>query len=544
MRASETYEDGRASRTVVVTTAKRAARGGGLWGIVFGATIAATMSQYPSLFPTSASRAAVAASVQGNIGFQALFGPVHRIDTVAGYTAYKTMYTLLVLGAIWGLLVATRVLRGEEDAGRWEVLLSGRTTRGGAALQASIGLGTGVIALWLPTTVLAAAAGAGSKVNIGLGAALFFATSAVAAAAMFMAIGMLCSQLFATRHDANMAGAGILAASYMVRMVADSAASLAWLRWASPLGWIEELRPLTGSRPLAFMPIVALTGILVVVAVRVADARDVGGSVFAGRDRREGRRALLEGQAGLTARLTRPAIIVWLAAFVAVGLVFGLVTQAAGRAARGSPSLERAVARLGGRSAGNVAYLGLIFVIVAGLVAIAVTGQVVAIRNEEASGRLDNLLVRPVAMWRWLCVRLGLGIGFVVLASVLTGVAAWVGATTQHTGVAIADMVKAGLNVAPPALFILGIGGLVYGLAPRVAIGFTYGLVVWSFLVETIASIVKASHWLRDTSPLAHITPAPAAPPNWTSAAFLVLFGVLAGLAGIVAFSRRDVQGA
>ena len=39
--------------------------------------------------------------------------------------------TLMVLGAVWGLLTSTRLLRGEEDAGRWELLLAGQTTRSG-----------------------------------------------------------------------------------------------------------------------------------------------------------------------------------------------------------------------------------------------------------------------------------------------------------------------------------------------------------------------------------------------------------------------------
>ncbi|MGZ4384445.1 MAG: polyketide antibiotic transporter, partial [Gaiellaceae bacterium] len=61
---------------------------------------------------------------------------------------------------------------------------------------------------------------------------------------------------------------------------------------------------------------------------------------------------------------------------------------------------------------------------------------------------------------------------------------------------------------------------------------------------ETVASISDSSRWLRDTSPLLHITPAPAADPSWTSAAWLVGLGLLAGLAGIAAFGRRDLAGA
>ncbi len=466
------------------------------------------------------------------------------MDTVAGYTAYKTTYFMVILGAIWGLLIATRVLRGEEDAGRWELFLSGRTTRGRAAMQGALGLGLGLVALWVPTAVLAVAGGSPAKVGIGVGASLFFATAAVAAAAMFMAVGLLVGQLAATRHDANLIGAGVLSVSYLIRMVADSVPGLSWLRWASPLGWIEELRPLTGSQPFAFVLIVALVVVLTVISIEVAKGRDLGASAFASRDVSRPRTLLLGGQAGLTLRLTRPAVVAWVSVLAVIGLVFGLVAQAAGSALKGSPGLDRVIARLGGSSAGAASYLGFVFVVAAGLVAIAVAGQIAAIRNEEAAGHLDNLLVRPVARARWLVVRLGVGVGLVVGGSVLVGVAAWIGATTQHAGIAFGDLAQAGLNVAPPAVFVLGIGALAYGLWPRGAIGVAYGLVVWSFLVETFAAVVGSNHWLRDTSPLLHITPAPAASPDWVAAAWLIGIGLLAAVVGVATFGRRDLVGA
>ena len=529
---------------MAVTVARRAGRAGTLWGLVFGATIAATETAFSSTFPTAASRAQLALSVGGNVGFEAVFGQIRQIGTVAGYTAYKTMFTLILLGAIWGLFVATRSLRGEEDAGRWEVFLSGQTTRRRAAAQAALGLAVALVALWLPTAAIAVAAGSSSTVGIGVGTSLYFATAVVAAAAMFMAVGMLTAQLAATRHDANLLGAGVLAASYLIRMVADSDPGLSWLRWASPLGWIEELHALTGSDPLGFVPIVALVAVLVTVSVSIAGRRDLGASAFGSRDTPAPRTLLLGGQAGLTIRLTRPAILAWVAAMGACGLVFGLVTQAAGSAMQGSPGLERVIARLGGRSAGAALYLGFVFLIAAGLVAIAVAGQISAIRNEEASGHLDNLLVRTVERRRWLGVRLAVGLGLILVASVCAGVAAWVGAATQHTGLALGDLVEAGLNVAPPAVFVLGVGALAFGLWPRASIGVAYGLVVWSFLVEALAAVFDANHWLRDTSPLLHITPAPAAAPDWTAAAWLVGLGLVAAAIGIEAFRRRDLTGA
>jgi polyether ionophore transport system permease protein len=536
--------DRRASRTILVQTAKRAARGGALWGIVFGLLIASSATSYVSAFPDAASRAEVAASIQGNAGFEALFGIIRGVDTVAGYTAYKTLYTMIILGAIWGLLTSTRLLRGEEDAGRWELYLSGRTTRGAAATQAAVGLGVGIVALWVPTALIAAAAGANAKVGIGVGAAAYLAAAAAAAAAMFAAAGMLLGQLSTNRHEANLIGAAVLAGSYLIRMVADSATELGWLRWLSPFGWVEELRPLTGSHPLAFVPIVAWIALLVTAAIAVAARRDLGAGAIAGRDTPRTRTLLLGGEAGLTIRLTWPAILAWLVAMAVTGLVFGLVAQAASGAIRSANGIQQAIQRLGGTSAGATSYLGFVFLVAAGLVAIAVAGQVAAARNEESAGHLDNLLVRPVARWRWLGFRLAVGAGLVIVASALVGVTAWIGAATQHTGVDFGELLKAGLNVAPPAIFVLGIGGLAFGLWPRGAIGVVYGLVVWSFIVETISTVVDSNHWLRDTSPVLHIAPVPAAEPNWTAAAWLLGLGLLAATAGIAAFGRRDLAGA
>jgi ABC-2 type transport system permease protein len=532
------------ARVVAVATARRVARPALLWGLVFGSTIAATELAYFSSFPTVASRLELARTMQGNTGFEAVFGPIHDMETVAGYTQYKSMFTLVILGSIWGLLAATRATRGEEDAGRWELFLAGQATRAGAALQAALGLGVGLVALWVPTAVLAVAAGSTSRVGIGAADSLFFATVVVAAAAVFMAVGLLVGQLAATRHDANVLGAGVLAGAYLIRMAADSDADLRWLRWLSPLGWIEQTTPLTGADGLPLLPLVLLAAGLVVAAVRVAGRRDLGSSAFPSRDTPQPRTLLLGGQGGLTIRLTRPAIVAWAAALTATGIVFGLVAQAAGSALQGSPGLVHVIERLGGKSAGAVAYLGFVFVIAAGIVAIAVAGQVSAMRNEEASGHLDNLLVRPVARWKWLAGRLLVGLGLVVGGSLLVGLTAWLGATSQSAGIGLGALLEAGLNVAPPAVFVLGIGALAFGLWPRGAIGVTYGLVVWSFLAETIASVSDSGHWLRSTSPLLHMTPAPAADPDWAAAAWLVGLGIVAALTGIAAFGRRDVQGA
>jgi ABC-2 type transport system permease protein len=100
-----------------------------LWGVVAGAVVSSSASGFAAAYPTADSRRQLARSLGGNSGLQALFGTARRLDTVAGFTAWRSMGLITVIGAAWGLLSSTRRLRGEEEVGRWELLLSGPTTQ-------------------------------------------------------------------------------------------------------------------------------------------------------------------------------------------------------------------------------------------------------------------------------------------------------------------------------------------------------------------------------------------------------------------------------
>jgi ABC-2 type transport system permease protein len=174
-------------------TAKKAARSGALWGYFFGVCVASSALTYLSSYKTEAAREKLAANFGANSALAALFGPAHELQTVAGFTAYKVLGFLSIVGAVWGLLAATRLLRGEEDSGRWEIVLSGQTTRKGAAVQALVGLGTGLVALYVVTGLVTVLTGRSSKVHFGIGESLFFALALVCSAAVFLAVGALTS---------------------------------------------------------------------------------------------------------------------------------------------------------------------------------------------------------------------------------------------------------------------------------------------------------------------------------------------------------------
>jgi len=92
-----------------------------------------------------------------------------------------------------------------------------------------------------------------------------------------------------------------------------------------------------------------------------------------------------------------------------------------------------------------------------------------------------------------------------------------------------------------PALFVLGIGALVYALSPRLVSPVVYGLVVWSFVLELTGSSIKANHWLLDTAVLSYIPPVPAADFNWSAVAWLVGLGLADLTRGRPARSVHDL---
>lgn len=511
------------------------------WGAVFALAMWAIASQFSSEYPTAAARAQLTETVGSNVGVEAIFGPADGIATVAGYTAYHAVGLLGIIGAVWGLLAATRLLRGEEEAGRWELLLAGVTTRRRATAAAMAGLGIGLLALWAVTAVGTVAVGQTPGAGFSVTGSLFTAVATVAAASMFLAVGALCSQLAATRRQAAGLAAGVFGVAYLLRAVAYSAPVLRWLRWVSPLGWVDELRPLTGSRPLLLVPIVGFIAALVVLTILLAGRRDLGAGALPAHRAAASRTGSLHGPFGLAYRLALPSALGWIGGLATGGLILGLTAKAA--AAAWANQQGGAYEELGG-TAGGAAYLGISFLIITLLVAMAAAGQVSAIRDEEAEGYLDHLLARPVARGRWLAGRFAVSAAALAAFGIFAGLFAWVGAAATGAGLALPTLIAAGINTVPAGVLVLGIGTLVYGLAPRSAAAISYGVVAWSFLVEVVGAGLGASRWLLDLDIFHYVARAPATSVRWDSAAALVVIGIAAAAIGALALARRDLQGA
>ena len=531
----------RSTTVIARITGRKAVRSGVGWGLVFALYVAAQALAYASSYSTVAARRLLVQEFGSNVGISALVGPAHQIGTVPGYTAWKCLTVLAITGAVWGILTSTRLTRGEEDAGRWELLLVGQVTRRSAAVQALAGLAAGALSLFATTAIIMAAVGRSSKVGIGPSGAIYFALAIVAGAVMFLALGALSSQLASSRRQAAGYASAFLGASYAIRMAADSSTGLGWLRWTTPLGWVEELQPLTKPNPLAFVPISILIGVAGVLVVYVSGRRDLGASVFSDRSTARPHLRLMSGATGLALRLNRPTLLGWTVSIVAYGLLLGGIAKSGGKIMTSSPSIRHVFARLG--VTGVEAYLGLAMLIMAMALSFVAVSQISAARKEESGGQLENLLVRPLSRVSWLTGRIVLATGLLVLGGLVVGLSTWAGAASDHADVSLSTMLEAGLNTVAPALLLLGVGVLALGLVPRAAVPVTYAAMVWSLLVELLGGLASLNHWLLDSSAFHQMAAAPSVPINWSTNAIMVSIGAVAVLIGVAAFKRRDLKG-
>lgn len=522
--------------------ARRTLRGSLLWSVIFGVYVAASAIGFVTAYPTQAAREQLAQTLGTNVGLEALFGIPHQIDTAAGFTAWRSLGIVTIGAAIWAVLTATGVFRGEEEAGRWELFLAGQTTARRAAANALAGLGIGLLAMYAVVASITVAVGQSHGLHFGVGACLFHALALMTSAAEFLALGALMSQLAATRGQAAGLSTGVFGISFLLKVIADVDRSVQWLLTITPLGWVENLHPLTNRRPLWLVPIGAFTAIACALAIDLAGRRDLGASILADRDAAEPHTALLGTPFGVAVRQNRTLIVSWLSGLVAAGLVYGALTKTAAQAFADSPAFSNFVGRLASGQAqrtGALTFLGIVFLLVMVAMMVIVANLIGTIRGDEAEGYLDNLLVRPVGRVQWLAGRLLIVVAAACLASILTSLASW--ATARNAGVSLPMLLSAGVNALAPAALLIGIGVLVFGFVPRLTSAAMYGVIAWSFLLEMIGSTIDLNRWVRATSLLHHVAVAPAVDPDWGRALAMVGVGAALVVAGFIGFRTRDL---
>jgi ABC-2 type transport system permease protein len=336
-------------------------------------------------------------------------------------------------------------------------------------------------------------------------------------------------------------GSGALAIALMLRIAADTS-SAGWLRWATPLGWAEELRPFVGAQPLVLLLPAVTTVLLLVAAARIGERRDVGRGLLTEHDSAPPRLTLLSSPTALAFRTLRGGLIGWLIGIAALAVLMGVISDSV--ASSLSQSVQEQLEKLGTAANTPTGYLGFAFLFFILALSLFACFELAAIREDEAEQRVETLFALPVRRGRWFVERLGLVVGCAAGLAITAGVLSWAGAASQGADVPFGRMIEAGANCLPVVVLFLGLGALALSLLPRAGTTIAYSLVGAAFLWETVGGLFDAPRWALDLSPFHHVGLVPADAFRATGAVVMLAIGAAAGPAAAWAFDRRDVVGA
>lgn len=492
---------------------------------------------YRHSYPTHHARVVFAGTFTDDKTARLFYGTPHDLATVGGYAGWRVAGLGAVVASIWALVAAIRSLRGEEDAGRAEIVLAGELSRGGAFAANLAALGAAAAGLWL-------ALFAGLLVaNLPVGGSAYLALAALAPAPLFAGVGMLVSQATPTRRLALQLGGGMLLVAFVLRVLADTISSVDWMRWVTPLGWAEELRPFAGSRPSMLLPLLAAGALALGAAAAVAVRRELGSSLLRASDAAPPRMALLSSPTAQALRADLGTLAAWALGIGFFALIFGL-SSTEFNADNISHSAERQLHKLGGASLvtakGALSFYFIFFALAFGLF---MCSQVAGVRRAEADQELDTLLALPFGRRRWLYGRLALALFAVTTLALVAAVFAWAGAAARGADVSFADLVAAAANCLPAAALFLALGALAIALAPRAGVGLIYGLVSVAFVWQLFGALVGAPTAALALSPFHDIGLVPAEPFALVGALVMAALAVLSLAAALRVFEARDLAG-
>ncbi len=496
------------------------------------AVVAAT---YDGVIAGAPGGARALAVLAGNPAIRTLFGEPVALDTAGGFTVWRVGTVLAVLVGVWAAVTACRVLRGEEDTGRWDLLLAGRVPLTGV-VHRHLGVLTGVV-----TLVGAAVAIALLAVGVEPMGALVHGLSLALVGAFFVGIGAVAAQLWPSRGAAVGASVAVLIVGLLARMIGDGVDGWGWLRWLSPFGLAALARPFATDRVLPLVVLAGYAAAVMAAATVAARRRDVrAGVLFAGR--RRSWMALLGSVPAFAVRSVLGPLAGWLLGVCAFYLLIGLISASMIGFLGDNPQFA-ALARQAGFELDAVeGYVATLFALLAVPVAGFTTTRVAALARAEAARLLDLLLAAPITRVHLFTAQAAAAAAAAVLITSAAAVVTWVGTTGAGSGLGLGAALAGALNTLSLAALSLGMALIALGWAPR-AVGVVGMLpAAGGFLLTVLADSVDAPAWITTVSPFAHLAPVPATGPDLSGAIAMVAVAAALGVVGGVGYHRRDIR--
>ncbi|NBH12245.1 ABC transporter permease, partial [Amycolatopsis sp. SID8362] len=241
-------------------------------------------------------------------------------------------------------------------------------------------------------------------------------------------------------------------------------------------------------------------------------------------------------------RLHRGPLLGWLIGVAVVGAVFGSIASGIGDLVGSSPQAQQIFERLGGSHALTQAFLAAMagmFAMVASLYGVQAA---LRMRGEETAIRLEPVLATSVGKLRWAGGHLVFAFfgtaALLLVGGLFMGLAN--GLRTGDVGGSIGDTLAGMLVQLPAAWVVVALAVAIFGLAPAYsAAGWAVGAL--ALLLSLFGPVVNLPQAVLDVSPFQHPPKLPGQEFAATPIVWLLVVAVVALVAGLAGWRRRDV---
>jgi ABC-2 type transport system permease protein len=508
------------------------------WVYLITVLVATTAYTFKKLYPTAAARAQLVVTGGGNPALRFLYGRLNG-SSIGALTTWRYGIWAAIFGALMTVFIVIRHTRGDEEAGRLELVGSAVVGRQAALTAGLLTAMTANVAIAVLLSVALPASGLPVAGSVAL--ALAIGASGLA----FTGIAAVAAQLASGARGARGICFGVLGAAFLLRAIGDSAgpSGPSWLTWTSPLGWVELTRPFDGQQWWVLALPAAVLAAGVGAAYALAARRDYGAGLLPDRPGRPSASGLLRGPLGLAWRLQRGLLGGWAAGVVCVFAASGAAAKGIGSLLGGSTQLRNEFTRLGGQAAITNAYLAALMLL-AGLGAAGyATSTVLRLRTEETGGLAEPLLATAVGRIRWALSQVAVAVFGTAVLLALAGLATGLGYGLRagSAGPQVARMLGAAMAQLPASLVMAGVAVALFGLLPGACVAGAWTVLGAVVVIDLFGQALQLSHWLLDVSPFTHVPRLPGGTVSAVPLLWLCLAAVTLSALGLAALRRRDI---
>ncbi|MCL2637283.1 MAG: hypothetical protein FWD48_02830 [Oscillospiraceae bacterium] len=529
-----------------------------IWIVVIVIFTVALAPGLEAMFPDGEARENISLMYDNPI-MVSMMGPIYEIDgeyTTGGIYAGMMLLWVMISVAVMNIFIVVRHTRADEERWRAEVIRSlpvGRLANINAAMLTAL-----VINAILAITTGLGLAVAGVE-SIDFAGSMLYGAVLGASGLAFAAISAIFCQLSASTSGAFGLSFLALGGSYMLRAAGDVGNEV--LSLISPLGLAQRTKVYVENDLLPLFALLIITIALSALAYKLNSMRDLGqGFIPARMGRREAKKSLLS-PFGLSLRLLKNAIIVWVISMLLLGASYGSIIGEIDRFVGDSPEYLTLVGLspeilelLSEQDKADMIVDGFGSFVTTMMTLIALVPLLMFAmkpKSEEVDGRAEGILSRSVSRPKYLAGYVIITFTMSLIMQLCTALGLYGAAAANEVNPFVLEKLLAANFVYLPALWlIIGLAVLIVGVFPKaggVVWGY-YGFICFMALIGNIPDLLPA--WVANLSPFKFIPEIrvtsfdlfPAAENSFAPLIVMTVIAITLTVIGFIGYRKRDLM--